>query len=151
MPLTKGEILSLLNDIENERVERTISRKDNGSSPATFLLGDMTTFKVVVTNADYTESGTDDIPDKPNVIVNGTDGTMWNDTGTMRNDDWNDTEQLEVSIIAHMKKDKRVSLKQLSKAYGKSKTSIFRIVEKLKSEGKIRRIGSEKSGTWEVL
>lgn len=71
--------------------------------------------------------------------------------GTMWNDDWTDAEQLEAAIIAHMKKDKRVSLKQLSKAYGKSKTSIFRIVEKLKSEGKIRRVGSEKSGTWEVL
>ncbi len=50
-----------------------------------------------------------------------------------------------------MKKDKRISIKQLSKMFGKSKTSMFRIIEKLKTDGKIRRIGSEKSGTWEVI
>ena len=35
--------------------------------------------------------------------------------------------------------------------FGKSKTAMFRIIDKLKAEGKIRRAGSEKSGTWEVI
>lgn len=33
----------------------------------------------------------------------------------------------------------------------KSKTAMFRVVDRLKSEGKIRRVGSEKSGTWVVI
>ena len=130
--------------------------EENGSRPAQFLLGDMTTFKVVVTNADVTEKEGDVTVKKPTVIVNVTDDDSTNginsDTdGTMRNDDWNDVERLERSILERMKQDKRISLKQLSKLYGKSKTSMFRIVEKLKTDGKVRRIGSEKSGTWEVI
>lgn len=66
----------------------------------------------------------------------------------------NDTEQSEdvaKLILDKMRTDKRVSVKQLSKLFGKSKTSMFRIIEKLKADGKIRRLGSEKSGTWEVI
>ena len=130
--------------------------EENGSKPAQFLLGDMTTFKVVVTNADVIEKEGDVTVKKLTVIVNVTDddstsGTNSDADGTMRNDDWNDLERLERSILERMKQDKRISLKQLSKLYGKSKTSMFRIVEKLKTDGKIRRIGSEKSGTWEVI
>lgn len=122
--------------------------EENGSRPAQFLLGDMTTFKVVVTNADVTEKEGDVTVKKPTVIVNVTDDDSTNginsDTdGTMRNDDWNDVERLERSILERMKQDKRISLKQLSKLYGKSKTSMFRIVEKLKTDGKVRRMGSE--------
>ena len=62
MPLTKDEIRSLLSDIENERVERTLA-----------------TFKVVVQNADIIENGTNVIEKTPNGIVNvtgsGTDDT----------------------------------------------------------------------------
>jgi predicted HTH transcriptional regulator len=81
-------------------------------------------------------------------------GTSWNDSGTMRNDERNDLEQsenIDELILAKMRIDKRISVKQLSKMFGKSKTSMFRIIEKLKLAGKIRRIGSDKSGTWEVL
>lgn len=50
-----------------------------------------------------------------------------------------------------MRVDKRISVKPLSKLFDKSKTSMFRIIDKLKEDGKIRRLGSEKSGTWEVI
>ena len=68
--------------------------EENKSNPAEFLLGDYTTFKVVVQNADVIENGTNVIEKKPNVIVkiaedgnvNGVNGTMRNDSGTMRND-----------------------------------------------------------------
>ncbi len=56
--------------------------EENKSNPAEFLLGDYTTFKVVVQNADVIENGNDVIEKKPNVIVNGiengTDGTNEN-------------------------------------------------------------------------
>lgn len=139
--------------------------EENESNPAEFLLGDYTTFKVVVQNADVIENGTNVIDKTPTVIVNVTengtnndaDGTMRNDkrndgtiSGTMR-DDAEQSEDIENLILDKMRADKRVSVKQLSKLFGKSKTSMFRIIDKLKAEGKIRRVGSEKSGTWEVI
>lgn len=72
----------------------------------------------------------------------------------MRNDGWNDAERyddIETMVLDKMKADKRISIKQLSKIFGKSKTSMFRIVDKLKADGKVRRYGSEKSGTWEAI
>ena len=50
-----------------------------------------------------------------------------------------------------MRGDKLISVTQLSKMFGKSKTAMFRVIDRLKSKGKIRRVGSEKSGTWEVI
>ncbi len=70
--------------------------------------------------------------------------------GTMRNDA-EQSEDIEKMIMDKMRADKRVSVKQLSKLFDKSKTSMSRIIDKLKAEGKIRRVGSEKSGTWEVI
>lgn len=54
-------------------------------------------------------------------------------------------------ILDKMRVDKRISVKPLSKLFDKSKTSMFRIIDKLKEDGKIRRLDSEKSGTWEVI
>lgn len=141
MPLTKDEIRSLLSDIENERVERTLA-----------------TFKVVVQNADIIENGTDGKEKKPTIIVNvtesgtnnDTNGTMRNDSGTMRNDAER-YEDIDRLVMEKMRRDKRISVTQLSKMFGKSKTTMFRVIDRLKSEGKIRRVGSEKSGTWEVI
>lgn len=126
--------------------------EENQSSPAEFILGDYTTFKVVVTNADAIESS-GNLPDnKSNIIVNVA-GTDYN-SGTMRNDERNDPEHssdISALVLEHMRLNKRISVKQLSKMFGKSKTTMFRVIEQLKSEGKVKRIGSEKSGTWEVL
>lgn len=58
---------------------------------------------------------------------------------------------LEKLILDKMRVDKRISVKPLSKLFDKSKTSMFRIIDKLKEDGKIRRLDSEKSGTWEVI
>ncbi len=53
---------------------------DNGSFPVEFLLGDYTTFKVVVKNADVIENGT-------NSVTNSvTNGTIRNDAEQWRND-----------------------------------------------------------------
>lgn len=68
--------------------------------------------------------------------------------------DWNDAERyedIETKVLDKMKTDKRISIKQLSKIFGKSKTSMFRIVDKFNADGKIRGLGSEKSGTWAVI
>ena len=53
--------------------------EENKSNPAEFLLGDYTTFKVVVQNADVIANGTDGTDKIPGIIVNntgnGTNGT----------------------------------------------------------------------------
>ncbi|MCM1067268.1 MAG: putative DNA binding domain-containing protein [Muribaculaceae bacterium] len=139
--------------------------EENGSVPAEFRLDDYTTFKVVVQNADVIEK-------TPNITVNDTHVTNRNtdvtndvtNNGTMRNDSGtiaerygtirNDTERyddIDRIVIEKMRTDKRISVTQLSKIFGKSKTAMFRVIDRLKSEGKIRRVGSEKSGTWEVI
>lgn len=133
--------------------------EENQSSPAEFLLGDFTTFKVVVANADAMESSSNLPDNKSNIIVNvaGTDyksGTMRNDERNDWNDERNDSEHssdISALVLEQMRLNKRISVKQLSKMFGKSKTTMFRVIEQLKSEGKVKRIGSEKSGTWEVL
>ena len=74
--------------------------EENGNTPAEFLLGDYTTFKVIVKNADVIENGINTIAKEPDVIINSTDnssnnvvvdnnkdanGTKQNDGGTIRN------------------------------------------------------------------
>lgn len=133
--------------------------EENQSSPAKFLLGDYTTFKVVVANADAIESSGNLLNNKSTIVVNET-GTGYNSgtIGTMRNDDWNDERNnvehsgdISELVLEQMRLNKRISVKQLSKMFGKSKTTMFRVIEQLKSEGKVKRIGSEKSGNWEVI
>lgn len=114
--------------------------EENGNSPAKFILGDITTFKVLVENADVIGNGTVDTD-------NDIDGTIWND----KRNDMERSENIEALMLAKMKADNRISVKQLAKIFGKSKTSMFRIIEKLKAEKKIRRVGSEKSGIWDVF
>ena len=153
MPLTKDEIRTLLSDIENECVARTLSTDntkkiseaicsfandirntnkpgyfligaDDNGNPAEFLLGDYTTFKVVVQNADVIENGTD----------SGTDGISRED-----------------AIVYLMRKNKRKSIKEISSQLNIPRRTLFRIIDTLKSDERIRRVGSEKSGTWEVI
>ena len=139
MPLTKDEIRLLLSDIENERVERTLA-----------------TFKVVVQNADIIENGTDGKEKKPTIIVNVTEsGTdkfeFGTDNGTDGTDSGTDEISREDAIVNLMRKNKRISIKEISSQLNIPRRTLFRIIDTLKSDGRIRRVGSEKSGTWEVI
>lgn len=100
--------------------------EDNGSSPVEFLLGDYTTFKVVVKNADSIENGTNCVTNS--VTNNVTNGTMRNNGGTIRNN-----EELPLNIqdliLTQIRKDKRISIKKLSKMFNKTRASISRIIE----------------------
>ena len=122
--------------------------EENKSNPAEFLLGDYTTFKVVVQNADVIENGTNVIDKKPNIIVNvtenGTDGT---DNGT----DGTNEMSREDAIVNLMRKNKRISIKEISAQLNIPRRTLFRIIDALKTSNRIKRIGSEKSGTWEVI
>ena len=139
--------------------------EENGNTPAEFLLGDYTTFKVVVQNADVIGNDTNVNPDGTNkgpIVTNDvTNGTKRNNSGTIaeqsetmggtiRNNE-ESIDNIQDLVLNQMKKDRRISIKQLSKMFNKTRASMFRIIEKLKAEGKLRRVGSLKSGTWEVI
>lgn len=237
MPLTKDEIRSLLGDLENERVERTLStdntkkmseaicsfandirntknpgyfiigadddgnlygkvnlenfpnetdyrnpniaeimlnlgyvnrfgsgvntvstlHEENKSNPAEFLLGDYTTFKVVVQNADVIESGTNDTVKSPNVIVNSTESDTNVTNGVTNNVTnkgtivTNDPDFRKGAVIELMRKNKRISVTQIAKELNVTRRTIFRIIDVLKSENRIKRVGDLKSGTWEII
>ena len=74
-------------------------------------------------------------------------GTM---SGTIRNND-DSLDNIQDLVLNQIRKDKRISIKQLSKMFNKTRASMFRIIEKLKADGRLRRVGSLKSGTWEVI
>jgi len=115
--------------------------EENKSNPAEFLLGDYTTFKVIVQNADVIENGTDGTDKSEFGTDNGTDGT---NSGT-------DEISREDAIVNLMRKNKRISIKEISSQLNIPRRTLFRIIDTLKSDGRIRRVGSEKSGTWEVI
>ncbi|MBD5205384.1 MAG: HTH domain-containing protein [Bacteroidales bacterium] len=50
-----------------------------------------------------------------------------------------------------MRKNKRISVTQIAKELNVTRRTIFRIIDTLKSQNRIRRIGDLKSGTWEVI
>ena len=148
--------------------------EENKSNPAEFLLGDYTTFKVVVQNADVIESGTDVTNKTPGIIVNttesGTDDVLGTNNGTnirangtnggtnisadgTNNDKVGTNEDAErkEAIIEMMKHNKRVSVTQISKALNIPRRTLFRIIDALKTENRIKRVGDLKSGTWEVI
>jgi hypothetical protein len=71
-------------------------------------------------------------------------------SGTIRNNE-ESIDNIQDLVLNQIRRDKRISIKQLSKIFNKTISSMFRIIEKLKAEGKLRRVRSLKSGTWEVI
>lgn len=122
---------------------------ENGSEPAHFLLGDMTTFKVVVVNADAMQDDTDVTVKKNNVIVDVTE----KNSNVIDNviEKGNDITSRKDHILFLMRHDKRISVKQISTKLGVTQRTIFREIDILKSEGRIKREGSDKSGSWVVI
>lgn len=119
--------------------------EENKSNPAEFLLGDYTTFKVVVQNADVIEK-------KPTVIVNGIEnGTNKSEFGTDNGTDGTNEMSREDAIVNLMRKNKRISIKEISAQLNIPRRTLFRIIDALKTSNRITRVGSEKSGTWEVI
>ena len=133
--------------------------EENKSNPAEFLLGDYTTFKVVVQNADVIANGTDGTDKIPGIIPgiivnntgNGTNGTDKSEFDTDNGTDGTDKMSREDAIVNLMRKNKRISIKEISAQLNIPRRTLFRIIDALKTSNRIKRIGSEKSGTWEVF
>ena len=87
-----------------------------------------------------------DTAKSPNVIVNSTES----DTN-VTNDVTNDTDFRKGAVIELMRTNKRISVTQIAKELNVTRRTIFRIIDVLKSENRIKRVGDLKSGTWEVI
>ena len=129
---------------------------ENGNRPPQFILGDISTFKVVVISFDVTVNRPDVIVNRPDVIVNRPDvivnrpDVIVNPTGTSI-DQGNSHISRKERIIRLMQQNKRISVKQIASELGVTSRTIFRLIDTLKSEGKIERHGSDKAGTWIVV
>lgn len=55
------------------------------------------------------------------------------------------------AVIKMMIKNKRVSVIQISKSLNIPCQILFRLIDILKMENRIKRVGDLKSGTWEVI
>jgi len=55
------------------------------------------------------------------------------------------------AIIALVQMDSSITRQQMAKQIGKDIRTIGRAIKKLQDEGKLQRVGSDKSGHWEVL
>ena len=57
----------------------------------------------------------------------------------------------EQVIITSIKNDPKITIQELQKCSGLSRTGVKNIMNKLKEKGIIRRIGPDKGGTWEYI
>ena len=87
------------------------------------------------------------VTNKFSVVIN--DGTNIDEVGT--NSGTNEDVERKEAIIGMMKHNKRVSVTQISKALNIPRRTLFRIIDVLKTENRIKRVGDLKSGTWEVI
>jgi len=62
----------------------------------------------------------------------------------------NVTEKRHIDILAQMKRNNRITLDQLAATIKVTRRTIIRDIEKLKKEGKLKRIGPAKGGHWEI-
>ena len=128
-------IIRILNMVQDVLTE-------NGNTSAQFVLDDITTFKVVVRNAEYASENEGDDKD---VTDNVTDGT---DNGTDNAHTYKDANDRRKRLVDIIRTNAKVSIFELAKLVGVSRRTILRDIEILKTEGKLQRVGSEKAGHW---
>lgn len=75
-----------------------------------------------------------------NLIIGTNNGT---------NDGTND--DVEIAILNFIRNNKEVTLDELSVLVNKSRRTIARIMNRLQNDNKLRRIGSTRSGYWEIV
>lgn len=54
-------------------------------------------------------------------------------------------------IIALIEENKEITISEMAKILEKTPRSIERAIQSLKQKGKIKRVGSDKTGSWQVL
>ena len=77
-----------------------------------------------------------------------TDNDTDNDTDI---DTDNDTDKRLAKIIQNIETNSNITTRQLSKLCSVSQSTIKRDIDKLKTQNKIIRVGTEKGGHWEIM
>ena len=89
-----------------------------------------------------------------NGTVNDSDGTVNDSDGIVndKNGTVNDSDGIVTSlkILSAIRDNPAVTIEQIAELCGISKRTIAREIKKLREQGKIRRIGSDKTGHWEI-
>lgn len=121
---------------------------ENGNTPAKFVLDDITTFKVVVHNAEYVsqiENSKENVTDVTDVTDNVTDVT---DSVTDNPSSMYDANDRRIRLMDIIRTNANVSVSELAELTSVSRRTILRDIDILKTEGKLQRVGSEKNGHW---
>jgi len=140
------------NEFENEVADNVTDVTDN----VTDVIDNVT--DVIDNVTDVTDNVTDVIDNvTDNVIDNVTDNVIDNVTDVIDNVTdvidvaENVTDNRYKQIINLIKNHFNISTAEISEKLGVSKRTILRDIEKLKTQNKITRIGSEKSGHWQII
>ena len=54
-------------------------------------------------------------------------------------------------VIVLIEENKEITISEMAKILEKTPRSIERAIQSLKQKGKIKRVGSDKTGSWQVL
>ena len=93
------------------------------------------------------------IPDKPNSrnqkYIISENGKKWMKEYEKASE--RGSEKASVKILEIIRKDSSVSAKKIAEMIGLRVRSVERQLAKIKKEGKIKRVGSDKGGHWEII
>lgn len=137
------------NDPVNENVTANVRVNDtlNGNDPINIRVNDPINKNDTV-NVRVNDPINENDPE--NVRVNGT--LNGNDPINVRvNDPITENDTVINRLIFALRDNPNISAPQLAENLNKSERHIRRILSKLQSDGKIRRIGADKNGHWEVI
>lgn len=136
----------------------------NGNGEAIFEFSDHTTFKVTVMNSESVMTDDEfkelfDEHGKKGGNRTHMDGIGYDNrtqtSGAAQNNNVNHTQKSrevrEEIILGIIRQNPRVSILKISELGNIPKNSVVRILAKLRDDGVIKREGSEKSGTWEII
>lgn len=116
---------------------------ENGNTPAKFVLDDITTFKVVVHNAEYVsqiENSKENVTDVTDNVTDVIDSVTDNPSSMY------DANDRRIRLMDIIRTNANVSVSELAELTSVSRRTILRDIDILKTEGKLQRVGSEKTG-----
>jgi ATP-dependent DNA helicase RecG len=105
--------------------------RENGNAEAVFELGKITVFNVVVQANPEPAAG--------NQVTGGEEGSLKSSLKS------------SLKILAMIKEEPSVTTDEMARLTGLARRSVTKQLTKLKQNGRIRRVGPDKGGHWEVL
>ena len=128
--------------------------KEAGLKEMEITGGDIFLRFTIYRNQDYnstnngTVNGENGTVNGENGTVNGENGTVNGENGTVNTDLLSNKETL---VIMQLHKNEKITAQQLTQTTKIALRTVKRILVKLSEKGFIRRVGSDKSGHWEII